>query len=182
MIKQTLVLGIGNTLLADEGAGIHALEYLEARYPEQPDLMYLDGGTLSFNLASHIEHADNLIVLDAAQLQAPAGTVRLLEGADMDRFVGKGSRSVHEVGLIDLMDMARMTESLPVHRALIGIQPHTLGWGMEPSLPVARALPIVEMHFVSLIQSWTGRRPVDCHHTGLKTRPSAPLEQRHGLR
>ena len=47
-----LVLGIGNNLLQDEGIGIHLLQYLEAQYPNLPNVTYLDGGTLSFTLAS----------------------------------------------------------------------------------------------------------------------------------
>src|SRR3990172_6228397 len=103
MTRRTVVLGIGNTLLGDEGAGVHALRALEARAVDLPDVEYLDGGTLSFTLAAAIEEADRLIVLDAAQLNAVPGTVQLFEDDAMDRFLGSRRKaSVHEVGLIDL--------------------------------------------------------------------------------
>lgn len=154
--KSTLVLGIGNTLLTDEGAGVHALEYLRRRYPGLPGVHYLDGGTLSFTLAGEIEDADNLIVIDAAQLDAAPGEVRCLTGTEMDRFLGKGKCSVHEVGLADLMDIARLTGTFPQQRALIGIQPGTFGWGDAPSAPVGEAFPQVAVHFSRLIRQWSG--------------------------
>lgn len=154
---HTLVLGIGNTLLSDEGAGVHALEYLRRRHPEIPGVRYLDGGTLSFTLASEIEDADNLIVIDAAQLDASPGTVRCMTDQEMDRFLGKGKCSVHEVGLLDLMDIARLTDAFPLCRALIGIQPDTTGWGDAPSPQVSKAFPEVAAHALGLIEQWAGR-------------------------
>ena len=53
--NETLILGIGNTLLSDEGAGIHALNLFRSEYADIPNLTLLDGGTLSFTLASWIE-------------------------------------------------------------------------------------------------------------------------------
>ncbi len=150
----TLVLGIGNTLLTDEGAGIHALNLLQAEYPNIPDLTYLDGGTLSFSLATWIEDHDQLIVFDAAELQQPTGTVTALVGADMDRFLGASKRSAHEVGLLDLIDIARLTDSLPERRALIGIQAAEFGWGMQPCAVVQQALPRAVEAALSLIESW----------------------------
>jgi hydrogenase maturation protease len=152
---NTLILGIGNTLLSDEGAGIHALQYLRNRYPQIPGVRYLDGGTLGFTLAGEIEDSENLIVIDAARLGASPGTVRCLTGAAMDHFLGRGRQSVHEVGLVDLMDIARLTSTFPKRRALIGIQPGTLGWGDEPSAPVSRAFPEVAQQARQLIEQWS---------------------------
>ena len=154
--NHTLILGIGNTLLSDEGAGIHALEYLRGLHPEIPGVHYLDGGTLSFTLAGEIEDSDNLIVIDAAQLDASPGTVRCMTGEEMDRFLGKGKCSVHEVGLLDLMDIARLTDTFPRYRALIGIQPDTLGWGDAPSTQVSKAFPEVAAYALGLLGQWTG--------------------------
>jgi hydrogenase maturation protease len=150
----TLVLGIGNTLLSDEGAGIHVINYLWQRYPSLPGIRYLDGGTLSFTLAGPIEEATHLIVIDAAELGAKAGTIQTFIDRDMDRFLGETKRSVHEVGLMDLMDIARLTDSLPVRRALIGIQPEALGWGDQPSSQVANAIPVAANRALQLARCW----------------------------
>ena len=152
--EDTLILGIGNTLLTDEGAGIHALNLLQSEYPDIPNLTFLDGGTLSFTLATWIEDCTNLIVFDAAELQQPAGTVQTFVGDAMDEFLGSSRRSAHEVGLLDLIDIARITEHLPVNRALIGIQPEKMGWGMQPSEPVQHALDQAVEEAVKLISDW----------------------------
>lgn len=139
---QTLVLGIGNTLLSDEGIGVHALHYLQTHYPELPGTTCIDGGTLSFTLAGEIEQADRLIVIDAAQLHAAPGTVRSFVNEDMDSFLGQGNqRSVHEVGLLDLLQISRLTGRLPGQRTLIGIQPEKIDWGESPSPAVSAAIP-----------------------------------------
>jgi hydrogenase maturation protease len=153
-MQKTLILGIGNTLLADEGLGIHLLEYLRERLPDLAGVSFVDGGTLSFTLAPQIEDCDNLIVLDAAQLQAAPGTIALLVGSDMDRFVSGGKRSVHEVGLVDLMSIARLQDRLPARRALLGIQPLTLGWGEHTSEVVGRAIPAAADRVVDLLYKW----------------------------
>ena len=153
-LPNTLILGIGNTLLSDEGVGIHALNLLQSYYPDSTNLTYIDGGTLSFTLAAYIEDCDNLIVLDAAELKAPAGTVRTMSGERMDVFLGAARRSPHEVGLLDLFDIARLTESLPENRALIGIQPKSIEWGMSPTPPVEKALPIAVEQVENLLEQW----------------------------
>ncbi len=152
--NDTLILGIGNTLLTDEGAGIHALNLLQLEYPDSPNLTFLDGGTLSFTLAVWIEDCTNLIVFDATELNQPAGTVNTFVGTAMDEFLGTSKRSAHEVGLLDLMDIARLTEHLPENRALIGIQPEKMDWGMKPTASVQKALDQAVNEAVSLIKQW----------------------------
>ena len=139
---KTLVLGLGNTLLGDEGVGVHVIRQLEKDTPFLDDVELLDGGTLSFTLAGPIEDADQLIVIDAARLDSPAGSVRLFEGEEMDRFVLTNKQcSVHEVSLSDLLVIARLSEHLPKRRALIGIQPEYIDWADGVTEPVKKAIP-----------------------------------------
>lgn len=158
MNNHTLVLGIGNTLLSDEGTGVHMLDYLRDHFPDLPCIEYLDGGTLSFTLAAWIEDAANLIVVDAAELLAPPGTVQVFRGDAMDRFAGKTKRSVHEVSLGDLLSIAHLTETLPENRALIAIQPGMVEWGSSLSDAVANALPGAAQQTVDLIMEWQSGR------------------------
>ena len=157
--NNTLVLGIGNTLLSDEGVGVHMLAHLEANHPDLPRVEYLDGGTLSFTLAAWIEKADNLVVIDAAQLDSAPGTVQVFEGEEMDRFAGRTKRSVHEVSLGDLLAIAHLTDTIPGHRALVAIQPEEIDWGSRLSDAVADALPVAADCIAGLLHRWAG-------HTG----------------
>ena len=158
---RTLVLGLGNTLLGDEGAGVYAIRALQERHEGLADAEFLDGGTLSFTLAGSIEDAENLIVIDAAQLKAQPGTVRVFEGEDMDRFLGSNRKSsVHEVSLMDLMAIATLAESLPARRALIGIQPEFLDWSDTPTDAVARAIPQACDLAMALMDRWRQEKEV----------------------
>lgn len=150
-----LVLGIGNTLLSDEGVGVVAMNALKAELGELGDIAFLDGGTLSFTLAVPIAECSSLLVLDAAELCAPAGTVAIFEGDAMDRFLGENRKSsVHEVGLIDLMSISKLTERWPAQRALIGVQPVKLDWGEALTDAVERAVPEICRQAKVLIQRW----------------------------
>lgn len=154
MTAKTLILGIGNTLLSDEGAGIHMLDFLARHHADLPGVDCIDGGTLSFTLAAWIEAADNLIVIDAADLEAEPGTIELFTGPAMDRFAGRTKRSVHEVSLGDLLAIAHLTDALPENRALVGIQPQHIDWGSSLSEPVRRALPQAARTVVELVRQW----------------------------
>ena len=158
-MTSTLVLGVGNTLLADEGAGVHALNYLSRHYDDLPNTEFLDAGTLSFTLAADISDADNLLIFDAAQLDGEAGSIRVFEGSALDEFLISGRRSVHEVGFADLMDIARLQDCLPVNRALIGIQPEVLGWGEHPGEAVAAAIPKAAALAADIIGRWSVASP-----------------------
>lgn len=153
-MTHILVLGIGNTLLSDEGIGIHVIDYLKQHHPAPEGVTYLDGGTLSFTLAAKIEDTDNLIVVDAARVGGQPGNVACMTGSRMDHFLGTAKRSVHEVSLLDLLDIARLTETLPANRALVGIQPGTIDWGEHPTPEVSSAIPSAVKHINSLIASW----------------------------
>ena len=151
----TLVLGIGNTLLTDEGAGIHAIRRLEARAQPMAGVRFVDGGTLSFTLAGPIAEASRLIVIDAAELKRAPGSVEIFLEADMDRFLGQhNKRSVHEVGLLDLMQIGQLTGSLPARRALIAIQPASVDWGEQPTPGVDSAIELACTHALELIEGW----------------------------
>jgi hydrogenase maturation protease len=152
---HTLVLGIGNTLLSDEGVGVHAIQYLQQHHADIPETEYIDGGTLSFTLAGLIEQAQNLIVIDAAQLHAQPGTIRTFVDSEMDDFLNHNRKSsVHEVSLMDLLSIAALSEQLPPQRALIGIQPEIVDWGEAPSVKVQAAIPHACAQVLSLIKAW----------------------------
>lgn len=152
---HTLVLGIGNTLLTDEGAGVHAIHYLQQHHADLPGTEYIDGGTLSFTLAGLIEQAQNLIVIDATQLHAQPGTIRTYIGDEMDAFLNHNRKSsVHEVSLMDLLSIATLAEQLPPQRALVGIQPQIIDWGDAPSAHVQAAIPHACAQVVCLIKAW----------------------------
>jgi hydrogenase maturation protease len=153
--NKTLVLGIGNPILQDDGIGVHVVQQLKASTTNNSQVNFLDGGTLSFSLIGEIEAATNLIVIDAAQLDDLPGSVRVFLGEEMDLFLGRQKNSsVHDVTLIDLMSIALLSDRLPINRALIGIQPEIIDWGTEPTLAVKNAIPSACNLTMELIEKW----------------------------
>lgn len=151
----TLILGIGNTLLTDEGVGIHVLKALPEQGGLPTDVTLMDGGTLSFTLAGPIEDCARLIAVDAAELKGPPGTIRVFEGAAMDTHVAQGGkRSVHEVSLADVLGMAALSGHLPRQRALVGIQPKYLDWGDGPTPEVEAVIPEACRTIADIIARW----------------------------
>jgi hydrogenase maturation protease len=154
-MRRVVVLGIGNTLLTDEAVGARVLDALRDRAGfDGVDLV--DGGTLSFTLLDYVESAVALIVVDAGNVGAPPGSVHSFEGAAMDAFLsGPGrQRSVHEVGLLDLLSVARLHQVLPERRALVCVQPERIGWGLSLSPPVEAAVPAAAAEVLRLLRRW----------------------------
>jgi len=152
---HTLILGIGNTLLTDEGVGVHVVNSLQQTSAPDQAISYMDGGTLSFTLAESIESCEQLIVVDASEIKSQPGKVKVFENEAMDRFITTGNKkSVHEVGLVDVMSIALLAGRLPAKRALVGIQPDSLDWGSEPSEAVRKAIPEACEQVRQLIKSW----------------------------
>ena len=153
-LPLSLVLGFGNVLLSDDGAGVHLVERL--RLELAPDAAeFIDAGTLSFSLLPYIEARASMLIIDAVELDAAPGTLALFEGVMMDRFLSSTRRrSAHEVGLIDLLDMARVRDCLPPRRALLCLQPGRIDWGEQLSTPVAAALPEAARQAIELLHRW----------------------------
>ena len=156
-MTRSVILGVGNVLLTDDGAGVHAARRVEATLHGRPDVQVIDGGTLSFILAPLIAAADRLIVIDAANLRAPPGTMQVLFGADFDAFLGKPKLTVHEVSLVDLLDIARLTDAVPPQRAIVAVQPHTIKWGEGLSAQVDAALAHVVSTVIDLLDRWPAK-------------------------
>ena len=153
-MSRVLVLGIGNPLLADDGAGVHAALQLVERAAGREDVTILDAGTLSFSLLPALRDADGLIAIDATRDGGRPGELRVCEGEEFDRFVRRSGRSVNEVGLADLLERARGSGRLPDKRVLIGVEPEIVDWGLELSPTVAAALSRCVEVALEFIERW----------------------------
>lgn len=149
-----LVLGVGNSLLTDDGVGLHVLAALQAHgLPE--GMALCDGGTIGLSLLGEVAQAGALIAVDACNMCAEPGTLRISEGAQMDAALRGTRQTAHEVALADLLDAARLTGALPERRALVAIQPARTGWGLTPCPPVAAAVPRAVAAILALYEDWT---------------------------
>jgi hydrogenase maturation protease len=151
---RALVLGVGNPLMSDDGVGLRVLEELSAQQPALEDVDYVDAGTLSLLLLPRFEDCDALLVLDAAQLGRQAGDLCVLHDADMDVFFRNARGSVHEVGIRDLLDAARLTGTLPQRRAFVGVQPQRVAIGSTLSAPLQSSIAPAVAHARAILEAW----------------------------
>lgn len=104
---KTLVLGLGNVLMSDEGVGVYVVRALEKR-ALPANVECLDGGTGGFILLDPMQQADHIVMIDAAADGNPVGTVT--------RTVPRFSRdypptlTAHDVGIKDLLDLFYMLD------------------------------------------------------------------------
>jgi len=152
-MNSIAVVGIGNNLLQDDGAGIHVLTHFE-RHHSDLDVACLDAGTVGLALMDRLMDLDGLIAVDAMRLGKQPGTITVLEDEVMDAHLRNHHGSVHELGLSDILDGLRLCEDLPANRALVGIEPGCMEWGTEPTGPVAAAIPQAADTISELVQAW----------------------------
>ena len=144
-----LVLGIGNILLRDEGAGIHVVTRLEKEGFNEADLM--DGGTGGFHLLGFIQSYKTIIIIDASLDEFPAGNVRVLHPRYAKDFPRQ--LSAHEIGLKDLLDSAYLLGNMPqIHLVAISIKDFQ-EMGMELTDEVRKAIPVAMQSVKELVNS-----------------------------
>jgi len=120
---STLILGIGNILWADEGFGVRTVEMLHRHYEFPDSVKLMDGGTQGIYLAHHVQAADILVVFDAIDYGLPPGTLKLVEGDSVPKFLGAKKMSLHQTGFQEVLAIAEMLGGYPDHLLLVGVQP-----------------------------------------------------------
>jgi len=123
---DTLILGIGNLLWADEGFGIRAIEMLHAQFSFSDDVRLMDGGTQGIFLLPWIRNAKHLLIFDAIDYGLPPATLKLIRDGDVPRFMGVKKMSMHQTGFQEVLFSAELAGELPDDIALVGVQPELL--------------------------------------------------------
>jgi len=105
--SKTLVLGLGNVIMGDEGVGVHVVRALE-KLALPPHVECLDGGTGGFILLEPMQDAERIIMIDAAADGNPIGTVT----RTVPRFAREypPTLTAHDIGIKDLLDLFYMLD------------------------------------------------------------------------
>jgi hydrogenase maturation protease len=134
-----LVLGLGNVLLGDDGVGAAALTHLERNWRIPPGVRLEDGGTLGLSLLGLLAEAERVILVDAVRTDDPPGTLVRLAGDDVMDTV-RDRLSPHQVGVADLLEVARLTDCYPAAVTLLGVVPETIEMSVERSRAVEHSI------------------------------------------
>jgi len=137
---KILVAGVGNILLGDEGAGVHAVRELARQAPPGVDIV--DAGTALGEIVGRLGGYRKLILVDAVEAgQRPGQLVRLEIRDENDLAAASRPLSLHELGVAEALREARLLGLLPPQVVLLGVQPARIAPGLRLSAAVARALP-----------------------------------------
>ncbi len=135
-LPSTLIVGLGNTLMRDDGVGIFILQELET-LPHPPQVQLANCGSDLLKILSHFNHQQRIILIDAVEMGESPGTVRYFSREEIMQMPGQ-SQAAHQLSAIETI---RLLESLyPEFRKaeiqLIGIQPERVevGEGLTPSV------------------------------------------------
>lgn len=125
-VPNVCIMGVGNVLWADEGFGVRTVEELNRHYQFGDNVELIDGGTQGIYLVQHVQAADILLVFDAIDYGLEPGTLKLVEGDDVPKFMGAKKMSLHQTGFQEVLSMAEMLGDYPSHLLLVGVQPEFL--------------------------------------------------------
>jgi hydrogenase maturation protease len=137
-----LVLGLGNTLLSDDGVGPALLDHLSISAQRwEGQVEFVDGGTQGLALLGRLCGRKALIIVDAVKTGAPPGTVHRMTLGELRNANPGRAGSAHEGNAGELLAAAQLLDELPDRLFVVGVEPKKIATGLGLSAPVKRALP-----------------------------------------
>ena len=118
-----LILAAGNPLRQDDGIGPALLEQLRLT-PYASRLVLRDIGTDGFSLIDWVKTAERVLLIDAANMGVPPGTVKLFGPSDVKLICNGDSLSTHGMGLAEVLTLIEELDGeMPQNLTILGIQP-----------------------------------------------------------
>ena len=139
---RVLVLGIGNLVMSDDGVGVRVVQQLQREYCFTENVGIMDGGTLGLDLLPKLEGIEHLIVVDAVETGQEPGTCVRLGGEELPIAL-ETKVSAHQMGLKDLLSVARLLGHSPGEMVLIGVQPGSIEMDTELTPKVDAVLQVL---------------------------------------
>ncbi len=137
-----LVLGLGNTLLGDDGVGPALIDRLSQEDNRWSDrLEFLDGGTQGLALLGHLSGREAVIIVDALAMGRPPGTTRILNVSEVFQIGVRRAGTSHEGNVGELLAVAELLDELPDQVFVVGIEPQNMATGYGLSMSARNALP-----------------------------------------
>lgn len=141
----TIILGVGNILLKDEGIGCHVVQALKEI--SLSDTKVIDGGTSPEVLFP--ENTDKLIIVDAAKGGGMPGEIYRFElddiASEQQPFL-----SLHQMTIIANLLLIKAWRDIP-ETVIIAVEPKEIGLGLELSPELREKTPrIVQMILAEL--------------------------------
>lgn len=133
---STVVLGLGNPLMADEGIGVCLVERLAESAAAYPDVEFVDVGTGGLSVLYQLEGRRKAIFIDCAYMGEAPGTIRRFVPEEVRSAKVLAHQSLHEADLLRIIDMARQLGHVSEEIVIFGIEPERI----EPAIGLSPIL------------------------------------------
>ena len=134
------ILGVGNTLMGDDGVGPAAVERLAARGVPAHVRLH-DAGLAVSDVLGRLDPADPLVVIDAVRAGDRPGTVYRMEAdASAAESLSGAALSLHELSVGPALEMEALTGRAFSHVTVFGVEPARVAWGEGLGPAVAAAM------------------------------------------
>ena len=128
---KTVVLGLGNPIMSDEGIGVVLVGRFRDQAERYPGVEFIDAGTGGFAVLYHLESARRAIFVDCAQMGQAPGTLRRFRCDEVNSIKQLAHFSLHEGDLLSLIEKAKQLGRCPEEIVILGIEPKTIDFGLE---------------------------------------------------
>jgi hydrogenase maturation protease len=138
--ENKLIIGLGNILLRDEGVGVRCIEYLKDRGFDD-GIKIVDGATLGFDLLEEIEGFDKVVIVDAVDMGKEPGHIASFDAEQLLSLPCGGKFSLHEIGLVDVIQVGKEIGYDFGNVRIVGIQPKEVSRGDRLSDVLEEKMP-----------------------------------------
>ena len=152
-MRKTVVMGIGNTILSDEGLGVKALEMLREKYDFPAGVELLDGGTLGIDLLYFLEGTEKLLVLDAILGGGKPGDLYTFKGEEVRSYFRR-KVSMHEIGFQEVLGLIELQGSDMEEIVIMGMEPKVLELGTDLSPEIRENMPELLRMVLKQLEAW----------------------------
>jgi len=133
MKKPVIVIGLGNTLMSDEGAGVRVVQRLSNFSDKFPLVDFADAGTGGMSILHLIKDKNKAIFIDCAKMGGEPGSIRKFTPEEIKSIKALAYQSLHEFDLIKIINMSDKLGQCPAEIIIFGIEPQSVKPGCELS-------------------------------------------------
>jgi len=124
--EDTIVLGLGNPLMADEGIGCRIIECFLAQAEKFPSVDFIDAGTGGLSVLHLIANRKKAVIIDCAYMEMEPGTIKKFQPEEIKTVKKLAHLSLHETDILKVINLAKMLGQYPKQLVIFGIEPQTI--------------------------------------------------------
>jgi hydrogenase maturation protease len=152
---KTLIIGLGNPILSDDGVGWKVVEMLRSSVLCPPSVILETASLGGLSLMERLEGYQRAILVDSMETgQSPVGSVRVFPLSELPNPADSHSASAHDTSLMTALETGRrMGLDLPEKITVVAIEATTVHeFSEELSPAVEAAVPVAVQAVLDLLK------------------------------